>query len=121
MFTQVRMPPGSTLDHTSDLMRKVKHYYLEKEAANVEAVFSVTGSSSAGGGRNIGQAFILLKPWDERPGEEHSAAANANSPRPASKRFHECMAFAFLPPDAHELGNNTGDSFVITEDNNPEN
>src|SRR3546814_10442107 len=64
MFTQVRMPPGSTLDHTSDLMRKVQHYYLEKEAAHVEAVFSVTGFSSAGGGQNIGQAFILLKPWD---------------------------------------------------------
>src|SRR3546814_2230001 len=56
MFTQVRMPPGSTLDHTSDLMRKVQHYYLEKEAANVEAVFSVTGFSSAGGGQNIGTA-----------------------------------------------------------------
>src|SRR3546814_715023 len=118
MFTQVRMPPGSTLDHTSDLMRKVQHYYLEKEAANVEAVFSVTGFSSAGGGQNIGQAFILLKPWDERPGEENSAEAIANRASAAFKKFHEGMAFAFIPPAALELGNATGFSFVITDDNN---
>src|SRR3546814_19777976 len=90
------MPPGSTLDHTSDLMRKVQHYYLEKEAANVEAVFSVTGFSSAGGGQNIGQAFILLKPWDERPGEENSAEAIANRASAAFKKFHDGMAIAFI-------------------------
>src|SRR3546814_11561617 len=105
MFTQVRMPPGSTLDHTSDLMRKVQHYYLEKEAANVEAVFSVTGFSSAGGGQNIGQAFILLKTWDERPGEENSAEAIANRASADFKKFHEGMAFAYIPPAALDLGN----------------
>src|SRR3546814_2226016 len=99
-------------------MRKVQHYYLEKEAANVEAVFSVTGFSSAGGGQNIGQAFILLKPWDERPGEENSAEAIANRASAAFKKFHEGMAFAFIPPAALELGNATGFSFVITDDNN---
>src|SRR3546814_8415888 len=81
-------------------MRKVQHYYLEKEAANVEAVFSVTGFSSAGGGQNIGQAFILLKPWDERPGEENIAEAIANRASAAFKKFQEGMAFAFLPPAA---------------------
>src|SRR3546814_5754246 len=99
-------------------MRKVQHYYLEKEAANVEAVFSVTGFSSAGGGQNIGQAFILLKPWDERPGEQNSAEAIANRASAAFKKFHEGMAFAFIPPAALELGNATGFSFVITDDNN---
>src|SRR3546814_1905979 len=59
-----------------------------------------------------------LKPGDERPGEENSAEAIANRASASFKKFHEGMAFAFIPPAALELGNATGFSFVITDDNN---
>src|SRR3546814_544902 len=49
---------------------------------------------------------------------ENSAEAIANRASAAFKKFHEGMAFAFIPPAALELGNATGFSFVITDDNN---
>ena len=118
MFAQVRMPPGTTLDRTAAVMKQVQAHYLNDEAANVEAVFSVTGFSSAGGGQNIGQAFISLKPWAERPGEENSAQAIAGRANAAFQKFSEGMAFAFVPPAALELGNATGFSVVLTDENN---
>src|SRR3546814_5885479 len=47
-----------------------------------------------------------------------SSDLSANRASAAFKKFHEGMAFAFIPPAAMELGNATGFSFVITDDNN---
>ncbi|MDB5685549.1 MAG: efflux transporter permease subunit, partial [Rhizorhabdus sp.] len=118
MFTQIRTAPGTPLEKTTALMHRVQRYYLQKEAANVEALFSVTGFSPSGGGQNIGQTFIQLKPWSERRGKENSAEAIANRATMAFQKYQEGLAFAFIPPAALELGDATGFSFVITDDNN---
>ena len=54
LFIQVSTPPGATSARTHAVLDKVEQYFLTKEAANVEGVFTVNGLSFGGGGQNAG-------------------------------------------------------------------
>ncbi|STM40331.1 acriflavin resistance protein B [Escherichia coli] len=56
-------------------LNEVTHYYLTKEKNNVESVFAVNGFGFAGRGQNTGIAFVSLKDWADRPGEENKVEA----------------------------------------------
>jgi multidrug efflux pump len=66
----VQLPAGATQTRTQQVLDQVQDYYLNKEKANVESVFTVNGFSFSGQGQNSGIAFISLKPWEERPGRK---------------------------------------------------
>ncbi|MGU0160700.1 efflux RND transporter permease subunit [Escherichia coli] len=57
------------------MLDQVTDYYLKNEKANVESVFTVNGFSFSGQAQNAGMAFVSLKPWEERNGDENSAEA----------------------------------------------
>ncbi len=57
------------------MLQQVTDYYLTKEKDNVQSVFTVDGFGFSGHGQNNGLAFISLKPWAERPGEENKVDA----------------------------------------------
>ena len=57
------------------MLDQVTDYYLKNEKANVESVFTVNGFSFSGQAQNAGMAFVSLKPWEERSGDENSAEA----------------------------------------------
>jgi multidrug efflux pump len=60
----VQMPPGSTMQRTRELMRRVGEK-LRKSPA-VDSVFEVTGFSFSGSDESAGIFFIRLKDLDER-------------------------------------------------------
>jgi multidrug efflux pump len=41
-----------------------------KEKANTDVIFTVEGFSFSGSGQNAGMAFVSLKNWSERKGDE---------------------------------------------------
>jgi multidrug efflux pump len=53
-------------------------------------------------------AFIMLKPWEERPGAENSVFALAQRAQQHFFSFKDAMVFAFAPPAVLELGNAVG-------------
>ncbi|EDQ7094829.1 MMPL family transporter, partial [Salmonella enterica subsp. arizonae] len=71
-LTMIQLPSGATQERTQKVLDQVTHYYLNNEKANVESVFTVNGFSFSGQGQNSGMAFVSLKPWEERNGEENS-------------------------------------------------
>lgn len=79
-------------------------YYLTKEKANVESVFAVNGFGFAGRGQNTGIAFVSLKDWSERPGEENKVEAITQRAMGAFSQIKDAMVFAFNPPAIVELG-----------------
>jgi len=70
-MTMLQLPSGATQERTQKVLDTVTDYYLHNEKANVESVFTVNGFSFSGQGQNNGLAFISLKPWSERVGEEN--------------------------------------------------
>src|SRR3546814_8468023 len=71
VITVVQAPPGATRERTEEAVRQVKGFYNQQEV--VTSVFVVRGFSFFGQGQANGMMFTMLKPWEERSGEENSS------------------------------------------------
>jgi HAE1 family hydrophobic/amphiphilic exporter-1/multidrug efflux pump len=118
VFTLVAEPSGATLPRTDRALDQVRDYFLTKEKANVEGVFTVGGFSFAGQGQNAGLAFVPLKPWDERKGKENGSKAIADRATGALSQYRDALIISFIPPAALELGNATGFDLQLVDTGN---
>jgi HAE1 family hydrophobic/amphiphilic exporter-1/multidrug efflux pump len=118
MFTQVSLPAGATAEETQHALDDVRRHFLEDEKESVEFVFTIAGFGFVGQGQNTGIAFVRMRPWNERPGREHSVAAVANRANAAFSKMRAGMAIAFVPPAVLELGNATGFDFELKDNGN---
>ncbi|EBM5929317.1 efflux RND transporter permease subunit [Salmonella enterica subsp. enterica serovar 4,[5],12:i:-] len=112
-LTMIQLPSGATQERTQKVLDQVTHYYLNNEKANVESVFTVNGFSFSGQGQNSGMAFVSLKPWEERNGEENSVEA-ARATR-AFSQIRDGLVFPFNMPAIVELGTATGFDFELID------
>ncbi len=117
-MTMVQLPAGATQTRTQQVLDQVEHYYLTKEKANVESVFTVNGFSFSGQGQNAGVAFISLKPWEERPGTANSVAAIVSRASRAFSQIKDGLVFPFNLPAIIELGTATGFDFELIDQAN---
>jgi HAE1 family hydrophobic/amphiphilic exporter-1/multidrug efflux pump len=108
MYVQVLLPPGATLERTREVLDDVSRHLLDEERESVESVMSIVGFSFGSRGQNTGIAFVRLKPWDERPGENLKASAVSARAMRAFSGVKEAMVFAFVPPAVPELGTASG-------------
>ncbi|HFJ1478102.1 TPA: efflux RND transporter permease subunit [Salmonella enterica subsp. enterica serovar Mississippi] len=110
-LTMIQLPSGATQERTQKVLDQVTHYYLNNEKANVESVFTVNGFSFSGQGQNSGMAFVSLKPWEERNGEENSVEAVIARATRAFSQIRDGLVFPFNMPAIVELGTATGFDF----------
>ncbi|EAS0296978.1 efflux RND transporter permease subunit [Salmonella enterica] len=114
-LTMIQLPSGATQERTQKVLDQVTHYYLNNEKANVESVFTVNGFSFSGQGQNSGMAFVRLKPWEERNGEENSVEAVIARATRAFSQIRDGLVFPFNMPAIVELGTATGFDFELID------
>ncbi|MGK9007356.1 efflux RND transporter permease subunit [Citrobacter europaeus] len=114
-MTMIQLPAGATQERTQKVLDQVTQYYLTKEKSNVESVFTVNGFSFSGQGQNSGLAFVSLKPWDERSGEENSVEAVIARATRAFSQIRDGLVFPFNMPAIVELGTATGFDFELID------
>ncbi|EAA8206459.1 multidrug efflux RND transporter permease subunit [Salmonella enterica subsp. enterica serovar Potsdam] len=114
-LTMIQLPSGATQERTQKVLDQVTHYYLNNEKANVESVFTVNGFSFSGQGQNSGMAFVSLKPWEERNGEENSVEAVIARATRAFSQIRDGLMFPFNMPAIVELGTATGFDFELID------
>ena len=117
-MTMVQLPAGATQLRTQQVLDQVTQYYLTKEHANVESVFTVNGFSFSGQGQNSGLAFISLKPWDQRSGKENGVTAIVGRAMKAFTKIKDGLVFPFNLPAIIELGTATGFDFELIDQAN---
>ncbi|XTZ37420.1 multidrug efflux RND transporter permease subunit AcrB [Salmonella enterica] len=117
-LTMAQLPAGATQERTQKVLDEVTKYYLDNEKANVNSVFTVNGFGFSGRGQNTGLAFVSLKNWDERPGEENKVPAIAARASAYFSRIQDAMVFAFNLPAIVELGTATGFDFELIDQAN---
>ncbi len=108
LYAQVQTPAGATAERTQKVLVQMREYLLKDEGGVVDSLFTVNGFNFAGRGQNSGLAFILLKPWEERSGDNTSVFDLAARAQRKFASFRDSMSFAFAPPAVQELGNATG-------------
>ena len=114
-LSMAQLPAGATQERTQKVLDEMTDYYLTKEKANVESVFAVNGFGFAGRGQNTGIAFVSLKDWSERPGEENKVEAITQRAMGAFSQIKDAMVFAFNLPAIVELGTATGFDFQLID------
>ncbi|EDS5956895.1 efflux RND transporter permease subunit [Salmonella enterica subsp. enterica] len=114
-LTMIQLSSGATQERTQKVLDQVTHYYLNNEKANVESVFTVNGFSFSGQGQNSGMAFVSLKPWEERNGEENSVEAVIARATRAFSQIRDGLVFPFNMPAIVELGTATGFDFELID------
>ena len=113
IFVSVSAPSGYTMHRTEQILTRLSHRIGEIEA--VQDVGSVVGFSFSGSGSNYGMAFIQLKPWDERKGQDvNTVLGNVNA---VLHDEHEAEAFAMTPGMIDGYGNGGGFEFSIQNKN----
>jgi multidrug efflux pump len=94
-------------------MEQVEGFILKQP--EVQSMVGVLGFSFSGQGQNAGLAFVTLKDWDERKGEEHSAGALAGRAFGALSRVRDAFIFPLSPPPIPELGTASGFTFRLQD------
>ncbi len=98
VFVVPALLPGAslsrTVDVTTDLTKKLMAQ-PEVEHATVFAGFDLLSGSQR---PNMGASFVVLKPWDERSGDEHSSKALIGRILGMGSDIKDGMILAFNPP-----------------------
>jgi len=108
MIALFTLPAGATEPRTIAVAKEVEHYFLTDEQRNVDDMFTVMGFNFAGAGQNLGQAFIHLRDWKNRPGPANAAPAIVARATRALAKIRDAQVFVLVPPTVRELGNSSG-------------
>ena len=100
----IQLPPGSSIQRTDDLVRRVSARLLKVQGA--ESTFSLAGldGSNETSSPNIATAFVISKPFEERAKMKVTDAAMLAELRKAASEFNEANIFLVPPPTVRGIG-----------------
>jgi multidrug efflux pump len=103
------LPVGATQSRTIAVGKQIEQEFLGNEKQNIEALFTVAGFNFSGNGQNLGQAFLHLSDWKDRPGARNSASAIAQRVTGAlAQKVHDGQVYILVPPAVPGLGSSSG-------------
>ena len=117
-MTSVQLPTGSSLERTETVMDRVTDALLQQP--EIEDVISISGMSflAGGSGSNFGSYFVVMKPWNERKGKDHTAEAVINRMNGELASIQEAEIFSINPPAIPGLGLSSGLQMQLLDINN---
>jgi HAE1 family hydrophobic/amphiphilic exporter-1/multidrug efflux pump len=110
-----QLPPGSSIQRTEQVMSHIREVIsAQPEIANT---LVITGFNLQAG-VNVpyaGSAFVILKPWGERHGADHSVAAVVERINRELSRYPDASVLAIVPPAIPGIGGAGGTEFVLSD------
>jgi len=106
---QFQLPTGATINRSKEVQKAIEDYFHTYEGDNIQTLFTIAGGGGGGGtGQNQGRGFMMLVPWDERPGKDNTAEAITRRASQALSALRDAEVFAVVPPPIRGLGQSTG-------------
>ncbi len=109
----VQAPQGASLTYTRDICAKVEQ--MIAHAPEINGAFTVAGFSQAGNAPNRAIIYANLLPFDQRKGEQHSAAAIIQRLRGPLFGIQGGLVVPFNPPAVQGLGQFGGFQFELED------
>jgi HAE1 family hydrophobic/amphiphilic exporter-1 len=110
---QVQAPAGASLEYTGQVAQQAEKILMSDP--DVMALFSVMGFSFGGAAPNSGIMFVRLKPFDDRPGPEHSLQAVLGRLSGPLFGLPGAIIVGFPPPAIPGLGRFGGFEFQVLD------
>ena len=112
-MVQVQAPAGASLQYTGSVARQAEAIILADP--DVLALFSVMGFSFSGAASNQGIMFVRLKPFEDRPGDEHSLQAVLGRVSGPLFSIPGAIVVGFSPPSIPGLSRFGGFEFQVLD------
>lgn len=112
---QFTLPQGTPMSKTEAVGKTISDYFLENEKANLNGVMVIHGRNFSGTGQNLGQAFISLKHWDDRPGSENSAQQIRARAMQYFSKNNQARIMVIMPSVIRGLGNSDKMDFWLQD------
>jgi HAE1 family hydrophobic/amphiphilic exporter-1 len=109
----IQSPPGASLEYTRNIGNQVQQ--VLKNTPEVQNVFCISGFSLSGSAPNRGITFGTFKPYAQRKGEQHSAAAVIERLRGPLFGISGALVLPFSPPAVQGLGSFGGFQYELQD------
>ncbi|MCP3100070.1 multidrug efflux RND transporter permease subunit [Myxococcus sp. K15C18031901] len=113
VIISIQGPEGMSLAQVEKVLAQVED--VLKGQPEVRAMFAIGGFSFQGSGSNMATVFTSLKPWEERPGKEHTVAALVERLRGPLARIGGARVLPFQPPAIRGVGSVGGFQFIVED------
>jgi len=113
LISIVQLPAGATQERTVAVLSQLEQHFLKQP--EVAKVVGVAGFSFFGKGQDAAIAFVRLKDWDERTGENDHALKVVQRANMALFGIKQAMIFALNPPPIPELAAVGGFDFRLQD------
>jgi len=115
IMADISLPPASSLERTQNIADQV--VTISRQQPEMNSVVEIAGSGimSGGNGGSYGALFMNLKPWEERPGAEHSVDAVIGHLFAATSGIKGANLFFIAPPTLEGFGNTSGFEFQVQD------
>jgi hydrophobic/amphiphilic exporter-1 (mainly G- bacteria), HAE1 family len=109
----VQSPSGASLEYTKGIEKQIEK--ILDPIPEVEGTFALSGFSLSGNAPNLGIVFVPLKPYGQRKGDQHAAAAIVNRIRGRLFGISGALVLPFLPPAVQGLGQFGGFQYELQD------
>ncbi len=116
LIIAIQAPTGASLEYTKKIGDQVTA--ITRTFPEIEGTFAVAGFSFGGSAPNAGLAFLSLRPYAQRKGRDHTAAAIINRLRGPLFGISGAMVIPFEPPAINGLGAFGGFQFELLDQGN---
>ncbi|HEX2525408.1 MAG TPA: multidrug efflux RND transporter permease subunit [Geminicoccus sp.] len=117
LITVVQLPPGSSLDRTDQVVRKVAQMVRDTPGVEHTVAFSGFDGATFTNNPSGGAIFSPLKPFTERAAEGLDANTILGDLRQRLGSVQEAMVFSLMPPPVRGIGTGGGFKMMVQDRN----
>jgi HAE1 family hydrophobic/amphiphilic exporter-1/multidrug efflux pump len=114
-FAAFSLPDGASMERTDQLMKRAEQDL--KSIPGVEELITMGGLNILTNAytSNNGSIIAILKPWEERTGDEEQLRAILRAAQRKVAAYPEAISLVFPPPPINGLGNASGFVFELQD------
>src|SRR5208282_6905287 len=113
LIVAIQAPTGASLEYTRNIGAQVTA--ITRNFPEIEGTFSIAGFSFGGNAPNAGLVFLPLRPYEQRKGRDHTAAAVIKRLRGPLFGISGAIVIPFEPPAVQGLGQFGGFQFELLD------
>jgi HAE1 family hydrophobic/amphiphilic exporter-1 len=111
----VQLPPGASLERTSDMLAQVERILAETEGVDSFQTIGGYGAVTSTFQPNFGTIFVRLHPWEERHGDALHVKGIMAGLQAKLARIPGAIAFPFNIPTISGFGASAGFNFLLQD------
>lgn len=114
-YAIAQLPPGSSMERTEAVLAEIRDFLLTDLHDSVSNAQTMAGFSFMGTGQNVGQAFISLRPWNERTRADQHVDALIARTRARFSDTPQARIIVFGPAPIKEMARASGFEFELMD------